>query len=106
MADLFPGRRQLGLVLLTKAPAPGLAKRRLGGQIGAERAAHVARVLLGNTVDACLRFGAPVHGFYQGPAGELPLHPGIEWRRSPGENPVSAVLAAFRRLADEYDGLV
>ena len=89
-------RRRLGLVLLTKAPAPGLAKRRLGGQIGAERAAQLARVLLGNTVDACLAFGVPIHGFHRGPARQLPRHPRIDWQPSPGENPVSATLATFR----------
>ena len=99
-------RRRLGLVLLTKAPAPGLAKRRLGGQIGAERAAQLARVLLGNTVDACLAFGAPVHGFHRGPARQLPRHPRIDWQPSPGENPVSATLAAFRDLSREYERLL
>jgi hypothetical protein len=106
MADLFPGRRHLGLVLLTKAPAPGLAKRRLSGQIGAESAAHVARVLLGNTAEACVALGAPIHGFYRGPRAELPLHPGITWRPSLGENPVAAVLAAFRELACDYERLL
>jgi glycosyltransferase A (GT-A) superfamily protein (DUF2064 family) len=106
MTELPHGRRHLALVLLTKAPAPGFAKRRLGGQIGAERAARMARVLLGNTVDACLAFGTPVHGFYRGPIDELPLHPRITWRQSPGEDPVSAVLAGFRELAREYERLI
>jgi len=106
MAGLPHGHRHLGLVLLTKAPAPGLAKRRLGGQIGAERAAQVARVLLANTVDACVAVGAPVHGFHRGPIDEVPLQPRITWRPSPGENPVSAVLAAFRELAREYERLI
>jgi hypothetical protein len=66
----------------------------------------MARVLLRNTVDACLSFGAPVHGFYRGPTDELPLHPRITWRPSPGEDPVSAVLAAFRNLAREYARLI
>jgi glycosyltransferase A (GT-A) superfamily protein (DUF2064 family) len=106
MTEFPSGRRRLGLVLLTKAPAPGLAKRRLGGQIGAEPAAHIARVLLANTVDACLAFGAPMHGLYQGPHTELPLHPRISWRPSPGDTPVAAVLAAFRQLTDEYERLL
>jgi glycosyltransferase A (GT-A) superfamily protein (DUF2064 family) len=106
MAVLPHGRRHLGLVLLTKAPAPGLAKRRLGGQIGAERAAQVARVLLGNTVDACLAVGVPVHGFYRGSIDELPRNTRIAWRPSAGENPVSAVLAAFRELIRGYYRLI
>jgi glycosyltransferase A (GT-A) superfamily protein (DUF2064 family) len=106
MAGLPHGHRHLGLVLLTKAPAPGLAKRRLGGQIGAEPAARIARLLLAHTVDACLAVGAPVHGFHHGPIDELPLHPGIAWRPSPGDDPVSAVLAAFRELARLYERLV
>jgi len=66
----------------------------------------MARVLLGNTVDACLAVGVPVHGFYRGPIGQLPLNPGVTWRPSPGENPVSAVLAAFRELVRGYHRLI
>jgi glycosyltransferase A (GT-A) superfamily protein (DUF2064 family) len=106
MTGLPHRRRHLGLVLLTKAPAPGLAKRRLGEQIGAGPAAQIARALLADTVEACLAFGGPVHGFHRGPMDELPRHPRITWRPSPGENPVSAVLAAFRELAPEYERLI
>lgn len=99
-------RRHLGLVLLTKSPTAGLAKRRLGAQVGAQAAASAARVLLENTLDVCLAVAPRVHGFYRGPLAALPQEPRVTWLPSRGDDPVVAVLAAFRELAGEYERLV
>jgi hypothetical protein len=100
------GRGHLGLVLVTKAPTAGLAKRRLGGQIGPQAAAAVAGVLLDHTLTVCLDVGVPVHGVYSGARSALPHQPGVTWRPTRGDDPVAAVLAAFRDLAGAYERLV
>ena len=100
------GRGHLGLVLITKAPTAGLAKRRLGEQIGPQAAAAVARVLLDHTLTVCLDVGLPVHGVYSGTRSALPSRPGVTWRPTRGDDPVAAVLAAFRDLAGAYERLV